>query len=113
MSLRLTIGFGMLDAVYVETKELKQVVAIHPKPVFGPILKVATAWGGFSKGADKRVSPGCLWAWGDRSVFLVETREGGTIPDPWFGWLSSARLAGDDIQVAGRLLSHALALTPH
>ena len=34
---------GMLDAVYVETKELKQVVAIQPKPAFGPVFQVATA----------------------------------------------------------------------
>ena len=34
---------GLLDAVYVETRELKQVVAIHPKPAFGPVFQVATA----------------------------------------------------------------------
>ena len=34
---------GMLDAVYVETKELKQVVAIQPKAAFGPVFQVATA----------------------------------------------------------------------
>ena len=34
---------GMLDAVYVETKKLKQVVAIQPKPAFGPVFQVATA----------------------------------------------------------------------
>ena len=33
---------AMLDAVYVETKELKQVVAIQPKPAFGPVFQVAT-----------------------------------------------------------------------
>ena len=33
----------MLDAIYVETKELKQVVAIQPKPAFGPIFQVVTA----------------------------------------------------------------------
>ena len=34
---------AMLDAVYVETKELKQVVAIQPKPAFGPVFQVATS----------------------------------------------------------------------
>ena len=34
---------GMLDAVYVETKELKQVVAIQPKPAFAPVFQVVTA----------------------------------------------------------------------
>lgn len=34
---------GMLDAVYVETRELKQVVAIQPKPAFAPVFQVATA----------------------------------------------------------------------
>ena len=29
---------GMLDAVYVETKEFKQVVAIQPKPAFTPVF---------------------------------------------------------------------------
>ena len=33
---------GTLDAVYVDTKELKQVVAIHPKPAFGPVFQEAT-----------------------------------------------------------------------
>ena len=40
---RRTILLGMLDAVYVETKELRQVVAIQPKPAFGPVFQVATA----------------------------------------------------------------------
>ena len=34
---------GMLDAVYVETKEFKQVVAIQPKPAFAPVFQVVTA----------------------------------------------------------------------
>ena len=33
----------MLDAVYVETKEFKQVVAIQPKAAFGPVFQVVTA----------------------------------------------------------------------
>ena len=40
---RRKILLGMLDAVYVETKELKQVVAIQPKPAFGPVFQVATS----------------------------------------------------------------------
>ena len=49
MWLRLTIGFGMLDAVYMETKELKQIVEIHPKPAFGPVFQAATAREGSAK----------------------------------------------------------------
>jgi len=49
MSLRLTIGFGMLDAVYMETKEFKQIVEIHPKPAFGPVFQAATAREGSAK----------------------------------------------------------------
>ena len=33
---------SMLDGVYVEAKELRQVVAIQPKPAFRPIFQVAT-----------------------------------------------------------------------
>ena len=34
---------GMLDAVYVETKEFKQVVAIQPKPAVAPVFQIVTA----------------------------------------------------------------------
>ena len=39
----------MLDAVYMETKELKQLVEIHPKPAFGPVFQAATAREGSAK----------------------------------------------------------------
>lgn len=39
--------------------------------------------------------------------------EGRTIPDTRIGWLIKAKLAGDDIQVTVRLLSHTLVLTRH
>ena len=32
----------MLDAVYVDSKEPKSIVAVKPKPAFGPIFGVAT-----------------------------------------------------------------------
>ena len=32
----------MLDAVYVELKEEKRIVAIKPKPAFRPLFEVAT-----------------------------------------------------------------------
>jgi hypothetical protein len=34
---------GTLDAVYVETKEFKQVVAVQPKPAFAMVFQVVTA----------------------------------------------------------------------
>ena len=37
------ILLGMLDAVYVETRDLKQMVAIQPKPAFAPVFQVVTA----------------------------------------------------------------------
>ena len=37
------ILLGMLDAIYVETRDLKQVVAIQPKPAFAPVFQVVTA----------------------------------------------------------------------
>ena len=40
---RRNLLLAMLDAVYVETKELKQVVAIQPKPAFEPVFQLATA----------------------------------------------------------------------
>ncbi len=43
MEKRRKLLLGMLDAVYVETKELAQVVAIQPKPAFRPVFQVATA----------------------------------------------------------------------
>ena len=33
---------AMLDAVYVDTKEEKRIVAVEPKPAFRPIIQVAT-----------------------------------------------------------------------
>ncbi len=32
----------MLDAVYVDAKDLKRIVAVQPKPAFRPIFQVAT-----------------------------------------------------------------------
>jgi hypothetical protein len=32
----------MLDAVYIETREERRVVAIRPKPAFRPLLEIAT-----------------------------------------------------------------------
>ncbi len=34
---------SMLDAVYVDAKEEKRLVAIRPKPPFRPVFQVATA----------------------------------------------------------------------
>ena len=42
LSERRRILMTMLDAVYVDTKEEKRIVAVEPKPAFRPIFQVAT-----------------------------------------------------------------------
>jgi len=63
----------MLDAVYIDAKKYKTIVAIKPKPPFLPILQVATS----RAGADIRIlnePPNS--ALKGSSVLLVETGEG-------------------------------------
>ena len=61
----------MLDAVYVDAKKLKSIVAIKPKPPFRPIFQVAATRAGSKIYIINE-------PFQDSSVFLVETGEGRT-----------------------------------
>jgi len=58
----------MLDAVYVDAKKSKSIVAIKPKPPFKPVFQVAAS----KKGSDIRILNEPL---NGSSLFLVETGE--------------------------------------
>ncbi|MBI2859184.1 MAG: recombinase family protein [Chloroflexi bacterium] len=66
---------AMVDAVYFETKKLKSIVAIKPKPPFRPVFQVAAS----KAGSDIRI---VNEPYKGSSVFLVETGEapGSTTP---------------------------------
>ncbi|MBN1366477.1 MAG: recombinase family protein, partial [Dehalococcoidales bacterium] len=78
----------MLDAIYVDAKQTKSVVAIKPKPPFIPIFQVAVTKGGSSIHI---INEPLRTQSGSPSVFLVETGEGRTIPAQRFigAWLDS------------------------
>ena len=61
----------MLDAVYVDTKQTRSIVAIRPKPPFRPIFRVAAS----REGSDIRIVNEPL---DGSSVFVVETGESRT-----------------------------------
>jgi DNA invertase Pin-like site-specific DNA recombinase len=63
----------MLDAVYVDARETKSIVAIRPKPPFKAIFQVAVA----KKGSQIRIINEPIEG---TSVFLVETGESPSIP---------------------------------
>ncbi len=65
----------VLDAVYVDAKQSKRVVAIRPKPPFRPIMQVAAS----REGSDVRIVNEPL---DGSSVFLVETGESRTRNEP-------------------------------
>ena len=58
----------MLDAVYVDAKNTKSIVAIKPKPPFKPVFQVAAS----REGSDIRIINEPLEG---SSLFLVETGE--------------------------------------
>jgi site-specific DNA recombinase len=62
---------SMLDAVYVDAKQTKSIVAIKPKPPFKPVFQVAAS----RKGSNIRILNEPL---NGSSVFLVETGESRT-----------------------------------
>jgi site-specific DNA recombinase len=64
----------MLDAVYVDARETKSIVAIRPKPPFNAIFQVAVA----KKGSQIRIINEPIKG---TSVFLVETGESPSIPE--------------------------------
>jgi hypothetical protein len=85
----------MLDAVYVDTVDEKRIVATRPKPAFRPLLEIATTREGSDivlvhddeederNGGMEPQKPrpaSARWSGGWRSVFVVETGEGRTIP---------------------------------
>ncbi len=61
----------MLDAVYVDAKKTKSIIAIKPKPPFKPVFQVAAS----REGSDIRILNEPLVG---SSLFLVETGEGRT-----------------------------------
>ncbi len=65
---------SMLDAVYFDTKKLKSIVAIRPKPPFKPVFQVAASRDG---SGIRIINEPYLGS----SVFLVEAGESGT-PGP-------------------------------
>jgi len=68
---------AMLDAVYVDAKKTKSIIAIKPKPPFRPIFRVAATHTGSKIHIVNEPYQGS-------SVFLVETGEGRTLPETIF-----------------------------
>lgn len=68
----------MLDAVYIDFKKSKSIIAVKPKPPFKPIFQVAVS----KKGSKIRIlnKPFGKGPIGS-SLFLVETGEGWTLPE--------------------------------
>jgi len=64
----------MLDAVYMDAKETKSIIAVKPKPPFKPVFQVAAS----RKGSDIRILNEPL---NGSSVFLVETGESRAPPE--------------------------------
>ena len=62
---------SMLDAVYVDAKKTKSIVAIRPKPPFKPVFQVAAS----REGSDIRI---LNEPYQGSAVFLVETGESRT-----------------------------------
>jgi hypothetical protein len=73
----------MLDAVYVDAKQTKSIVAIKPKPPFKPVFQVAVS----RKESKIRILNEPL---NDSSVFLVEPGEARTPPETQYRekWLA-------------------------
>ena len=62
----------MLDAVYVDTKQTRSIVAIKPKPPFKPVFRVVAS----KEGSEIRIINEPVKG---SSVFLVETGESRTL----------------------------------
>jgi DNA invertase Pin-like site-specific DNA recombinase len=68
----------MLDAVYIDAKQSRSIIAVKPKPPFRPIFQVAAS----RKGSKIRIINEPLDTSPNGSaVFLVETGEGQTLPE--------------------------------
>ena len=67
-----------LDAVYIDAKKSRSIVAIKPKPPFKPILQVAA----FREGSNIRILKEPLdCSSNGSSLFLVETGESRSLPE--------------------------------
>ena len=75
----------MLDAVYVDAKNSKSIIAIRPKPPFKPVFQVAAS----REGSEIRILNEPIEG---SSVFLVETGESRTTPETRFEWLDNISL---------------------
>ncbi|MFC1990817.1 hypothetical protein ACFLU9_01530 [Chloroflexota bacterium] len=64
----------ILDAVYVDAKQTKSIIAVKPKPPFKPVFQVAAS----REGSDIRIIDEPL---NGSSLFLVETGESRTPPE--------------------------------
>jgi site-specific DNA recombinase len=69
----------MLDAVYVDAKKTKSIIAIKPKPPFKPVFQVAAS----KKESKIRILNEPLEG---SSVFLVETGETLSLPEKIFAF---------------------------
>ncbi|MFC2021166.1 hypothetical protein ACFLU1_05215 [Chloroflexota bacterium] len=67
----------MLDAVYVDTKQTKSVIAVKPKPPFQPVFHVAPQ----REGSVIRILNGRENESSRPAVFLVEAGESRTTPE--------------------------------
>jgi site-specific DNA recombinase len=67
----------MLDAVYIDTKNTKSVIAIKPKPPFKPVLQVAAS----KKDSKIRIES---VPFKGSSLFVVETGEGWSLLETRF-----------------------------
>jgi hypothetical protein len=78
----------MLDAVYVDAKKTKSIVAIRPKPPFKPVFQVAAS----REGSDIRILNEPL---NGSSMFLVETGEGACLKSRSHVVESGQRVGGE------------------
>jgi hypothetical protein len=78
---------SMLDAVYVDAKKARSIVAIRPKPPFKPIFQVAAT----KQNSEIRIINEPIEG---TSVFLVETGEGWSRPETRFTWVKKVFLPG-------------------
>ena len=67
----------MLDAVYVDAKQTKSIIAVKPKPPFRPVFQVAAT----REGSVIQILNGLEDGSSSPSVFLVEAGESRTSPE--------------------------------
>ena len=67
----------MLDAVYIDAKQTKSVIAVKPKPPFRPVFQVAAQ----KKGSVINILNGHENESSRPFMFLVEAGESRTIPE--------------------------------